>query len=72
MGRKTLGPLDFLYYGWKEQRKELWNVSDWVKQLCDRLEVIRQVAREKQLRIVDERKRIFDKGKKRREYEVNV
>ena len=29
------------------------------------------MAREKQLRIVDERKRIYDKGKKRREYEVN-
>ena len=71
IGRKTLGPLDFLYYEWKEQRKALWNVSDWIEQLCDRLEVIREVAREKQLRIVDERKRIYDKGKKRREYEVN-
>ena len=39
-GRKTLGPPDSLYCGWKEQRKELWNVSDWVEQLCDRLEVI--------------------------------
>ena len=53
-GRKTLGSLDFLYYGWKVQRKEIWNVSDWVEQLCDRLEVIREEAREKQLRIVDE------------------
>ena len=70
-GRKTLGPLDFLYYGWKEQSKELRNVSDIVEQLCDKLEVIREVVREKQLGIVDERKRIYDKGKKRREYEVN-
>ena len=61
-GRKTLGLLDFLYCGWKEKRKELWNVSDWVEQLCDRLEVIREVAREMQLRIVDEWKRIYDKG----------
>ena len=32
--------------------------------------MIREVAREKQLRIVDERKRIYDKGKKRKDYEV--
>ena len=70
-GRKTLVPLDFLYYGWKEQWKELWNISDLVEQLCDTLEVIREVAREKKLRIVDERKRIYDKSKKRRENEVN-
>ena len=70
-GRKTLGPLDFLYYGWKEQRKELWNVSDWVEQWGDRLEVIREVVREMQLSIVDEQKRIYDKGKKRRDYQVN-
>ena len=33
--------------------------------------MIREVAREKQLRIVDEQKRIYDKSKKRRKYVVN-
>ncbi len=44
MGRMLRSPLDVLYEGWRGQTGEELDVVDWVEELSERLEVVRDVA----------------------------
>lgn len=57
-----------MYHSWKNQRKELWNVSEWVEQLCERLEILRELAAENQSRAIEQRKQAYDRNKVERVY----
>jgi len=41
-------------------------VCEWVDQLCETLEMIRELARKRQLLVTKTRKKVYDKNKKKR------
>ncbi len=59
-------PLDLVYAGWKCREFEKLNSSDWVINLAERLEVMRDVAAEKSKTESVTRKEYYDVGKKKR------
>ena len=46
-GRHVRGPLELLHDMWETEEKTSINICDWVKELQTRLEVIRDVLKEK-------------------------
>ena len=61
-GRNVRGSLHLLSWGWKEHYREKWKVSEWVEQLAEKVEAIREIAAEKQMKAVEDRNRQYDKG----------
>ena len=60
-GRAMHSPLDLLYEGWLGKDKECLNVSAWVAELADRLDIIRDIAYNKQVLTASKRKDTHDK-----------
>ncbi len=59
-------PLDLVYAGWKCREFEKLNASDWVINLAERLEVMRDIAAEKSKTESVKRIEYYDVGKKKR------
>lgn len=46
-GRQVRMPLELVYLGWAGKFETKYDVCTWVEMVCDRLEIARDVAREK-------------------------
>ena len=55
-------PLDLLYEGWMGKQKGQLNVSAWVEELTERLELIRDVVHLGRARVGDVRRESYVKG----------
>ena len=62
-GRLTRTPLDVIYQGWRDKEDRIFNVSKWTEDLCDRLDVLRDIAHERLSRTSKVRKSAYDRGK---------
>ena len=60
-GRQARTPLDVLHHGWVEQENFSLDVSEWSECLAEKLEVLRDVMRERVLKAVEDRKTYYDK-----------
>ena len=60
-GRQVRSPLDVLYEGWVEVEYSGFDVEKWTDWLGKRMEIWREVAREKGLKASAERKLYYDK-----------
>ena len=69
-GRLARTPLDILYRGWRDVDDGELQVSDWVDNLCEHLEVLRNVAYSRATKASRKRKEAYDKGKVDRQLEV--
>ncbi len=62
-GQHVRTPLDVVYEGWRNKECEGLAVGTWVEELCDRLEILRDVATKNGLVESEKRKNTYDKGK---------
>ncbi len=69
-GRAMRGPLDIVYAGWIDSGVREQLSEDWVLSLCDRLEVLHDIAYEKGLVESAKRKSQYDKHASKRELKV--
>lgn len=63
-------PLDALYYGIHEVSPEKFEVSGWVRALADRLELMRDCAKVRQLKARESRLGCVRRGSKLREFKA--
>ncbi len=69
-GRNVVTPLDVVYAGWSEMIGEGMEVSEWVLQLSDRLETLRDCAVDTGLVESDKRASSYNRGKCDRQLKV--
>ena len=69
-GRIVRGPLELLRETWDSEEKKAMNVSQWVEELGQRLEVIRDTMREKMVVAKEKLKRDYDRGARLRSFDV--
>ena len=69
-GRTMTSPIDLLYHGWREEHSRKYNMSKWVEDLVDRLELLRDKADAQKLSGSEGRKARYDKGASWRTLEV--
>ena len=68
-GRHIRGPLELLKDVWETEEKRTMNVCDWVAELQDRLEVVRDVLRDK-MKVAKEKQKVeYDRTTKLRKFE---
>lgn len=60
-GKHVKTPLDLLHHGWVDGSSEPLDVAEWGEVLAGQLEIMRDVAREKGLKVVEERKEDHDR-----------
>ena len=68
--RNIRGPLVWLHEAWDPTNRELVRVCEWVEELENRLELMRDVARAKLEVAKDTMKASYDKGAKARSFDV--
>ena len=68
-GRNVRTPLEVMYEGWRGQVGDGLNVVDWVEELGDRLEAVRDIAVKNGLTESSQRKKYYDKGTVERSFE---
>ncbi len=62
-GKNMRTPLDLLYSGWKLREFQQIDTSDWVMQLAEKLEILRDVAMSNSISESKKRKYYYDCGK---------
>ena len=68
-GRHIRGPLELLKDVWETEEKRMMNVCDWIAELQDRLEVVRDVLRDKMKAAKEKQKVEYDRTTKLRKFE---
>ena len=68
-GRHMYFPMKLLYEGWTRKHKGHLNVSAWVEELTERLEVIRDVVYLVRARAGNLRRESYDKGTANRSFD---
>ena len=69
-GFKVRTPLEALYYGLYEADYDKLDVFEWVRNMAERLELMRDCAEVKMLKGKESRMKLVDKGTKLREFVV--
>ena len=60
-GKNVRGPLEVLKESWERNEKEQFKVCKWIEQLQQRLQVIRDSAKNKEVQAKENMKRYYDK-----------
>ena len=69
-GHNVCTPLELLYGEWARESRSKLDVSTWVGKVQERLELTREVARQRSEVAVHDRKKRYDKGLCVREFQV--
>ena len=68
-GRNVRTPLELLCHGWVEEKPVPLDVCTWVEKVNERIELARDVSRQRMQRAVEDRKELYDKKTSEREFE---
>ena len=63
-------PVDLLHAGWLEKQCENSSVSEWISDLCERIELLRENAIWNLDRNSKKRKKLYDRCSKERKFEI--
>ena len=69
-GRNMPSPVDLLHAGWLEKQCENSSVSEWISDLCERIELLREKAVWNLYRNSKKRKTLYDRCSKERKFEI--
>ena len=69
-GRQVIGPLEVLAESWCDDEEKEMNVVEWVSELKRKLELVREVVREKETKAKKAMKATYDRNAKERDLEV--
>ena len=69
-GRQVRGPLEVLAESWCDDEEKEMNVVEWVSELKRKLELVREVVREKETKAKKAMKATYDRNAKERDLEV--
>ena len=69
-GRNMPSPVDLLHAGWLEKQCENSSVSEWISDLCERIEFLREKAVWNLDRNSKKRKKLYDRCSRERKFEI--
>ena len=69
-GSNMPSPVDLLHAGWLEKQCEKSSVSEWISDLCERIELLREKAVWNLDRNSKKRKKLYDRCSKERKFEI--
>ena len=70
-GRNMPSPVDLLHAGWLEKQCENSSVSEWISDLCERIELLTEKAVWNLDRNSKKRKKLYDRCSKERKFEIS-